>query len=70
MPIHLDHFDIEAHGIDVDKIVISYPAKKTSWSLLLRSITTPYKLTRKFRVDEKGRPFVWVTPLVPTRRAK
>jgi hypothetical protein len=70
VPIHLDHFDIEARGIDVDKIVISYPAKKTSWSLLLRSITTPYKLTRKFRVDEKGRPFVWVTPLVPTRRAK
>ena len=70
VPIHLDRFDIEARGIDVDRIVISYPAKKTSWSLLLRSITTPYKLTRKFRIDENGRPFVWVTPLVPKRRAK
>jgi hypothetical protein len=70
VPIHLNHFDIEARGIDVDKIVISYPPKRTSWSLLLRSITTPYKLTRKFRIDENGRPFVWVTPLVPTRRAK
>mgnify|MGYP006966876313 CR=1 FL=1 len=69
VPIHLDHFAIAAKGIDVDKIVISYPSKKTSWSLLLRSITTPYKLTRNFRIDESGRPFVWVTPFVPTRPA-
>lgn len=70
VPIHFDRFGIEAQDIDVDKIVVSYPSKKTSWSLLLRSITTPYKLTRKFRIDERGKPFVWVTALVPKRRSE
>ena len=69
VPIHFDRYGIEAKGINVDEIVVSYPPKKTSWSLLLRSITTPYKLTRKFRIDERGKPFVWVTALVPKRPA-
>lgn len=70
VPIHVDRRGITAHGIDVDEIVISYPRKRTSWSLLLRGITTPHKLTREFRIDEKGRPFVWVTAFVPRRTAE
>lgn len=70
VPIHIDRFRLEARGTDIDEIIVSYPAKKTSWSLLMRGITTPHKLTRKFRIDETGQPFVWITAFVPSRPAK
>jgi len=65
VPIHVDYHAIEAKGIDVDKLVVSYPARKASWSLLLRGITARRKLTRVLRIDEAGKPFVWITPFVP-----
>ncbi len=70
VPIHIDHYGIESRGIDVNKIVVSYPSKKTTWSLLLRGITAPQKLTRKYRIDERGRAFIWVTPFFPKRSQK
>ena len=70
IPVHIDRFGIEARGINVDDIVVSYPPKKTSWSLLLRAVTVPHKLSREFRIDEQGKPFVWVTALVPRRSRK
>ncbi len=69
VPVLIDYYKIEAMGIDVRKLLVSHPPKRTSWSLVLKGITNPHKLTRKVLVDERNRAFVWVTLLV-TKRAK
>ena len=61
VPIHVDHLATRVRGIDVDKLLFSYPRRKTGYSLLLRRATVPHKLTHKLRIDESGKPFVWVT---------
>lgn len=67
VPIHIDYHSLEKERVDIDEIVVSYPSKRTSWSLLLNGITVPNKLKRKLRIDEQGKPFVWVTPLTVSR---
>ena len=63
VPIVFDHYRIEASDIELDKIVVEHPPRTTSWSLLLRAVTYPHRLTRELRVDERGQPFVWITTL-------
>lgn len=70
VPVHLDYYGIAAAGIDVDKLKVSYARRKASWSVLVRGVTVPHKLTRKFRIDEQGRPFLWIQPIVSTRRTR
>lgn len=67
IPILTDHYRIEGSGIDLSRLKVSYPSRKSSWSLLLRAVTNPHKLTRRIRIDEQGQPFVWITTLVPGR---
>ena len=68
VPIYLDHPAIKAKGITVDKLVVSYPSRKASWSLLLRGITVRHRLKHKLRIDEAGNPFVWITTFASGRR--
>lgn len=63
IPILIDYHRLETKGVDLRKLKVSYPARKTMWSLLLKSVTTPNLLTRELLVDEAGRGFVWVTTL-------
>ncbi|HUG92617.1 MAG TPA: hypothetical protein VML55_17385 [Planctomycetaceae bacterium] len=63
VPVRFDHYRIEASGIKLDEIVVRYPSRKTSWSLLLRGVTNPHQLTRELKIDERGTPFVWITTL-------
>ncbi len=63
IPVRYDHYRIEAHGIDLKKTRVNYPPRKTSWSLLLRGVTNPNRLTYDLKIDELGQPFVWITTL-------
>lgn len=63
VPIFLDRHRIEAAGVDLEKVRVSHPRRQTSFSLLLRAVTNPHKLTRELRIDETGQPFVWITTL-------
>ena len=63
VPIHVDHYRIEARGTDLEKLRVSHPPRKSSWSLLLRRVTNPHKLMSCIRVDELGQPLVWITTL-------
>lgn len=63
VPILVDYRSIEANGIDISQLNVSYPPKKTSWSQFLRSITTPNRLTRQLVIDEGGRPLIWITSM-------
>ena len=61
VPVHIDHFSIEGAGIEIDKLKVSYKRRKASWSQLLNGVTLKHKLSRKYRIDELGKPFVWIT---------
>ena len=63
IPIRFDHYRIEAHRIDLEKTRVNYPPRKTSWSLLLRGVTNPNRLSYDLKIDELGQPFVWITTL-------
>lgn len=61
--IILDRYHLMQKGIDTDKLVVSFPYRKISWALMLRRVTAPHHLRREYRLDEQGRPFIWITTL-------
>jgi hypothetical protein len=60
-PILIDHAELDAKQIDLEKIKVSFPRKMTTWSLALRQLVIPKRLTRELWQDEAGRVFVWIT---------
>ena len=60
-PILIDYAELEARPIDLEKIKVSFPRKMTTWSLALRQLVVPKRLTRELWQDEAGRVFVWIT---------
>ena len=60
-PILIDYAELEARQIDLEKIKVSFPRKMTTWSLALRQLVVPKRLTRELWQDEAGRVFVWIT---------
>ncbi|MEX1229748.1 MAG: hypothetical protein WEB58_05890 [Planctomycetaceae bacterium] len=67
VPILVDYYAIGRAKIDLEKIEVSYPNKQTTWSLLLKAVTTPSRLTRLILIDEASTPFVWVTEFRPSK---
>ena len=63
LPIVVDTYSIRQEGIDLSGLRVEFPRRQASWSLVLRAATNPHKLTRRLRLDETGRPFVWITSL-------
>jgi len=63
IPIRVDSYRIRGSGIDMAKIHVTYPRRKTTWSQLIRGVTTSHKLARRYRIDERGHPFIWITTL-------
>jgi len=64
-PILIDERLCKEKDIDIDSVDVSYPEKQTAWSLVLGSVVRQARLTDKIRLDEAGKPFVWVAPFVP-----
>lgn len=64
-PILIDERLCKEKVIDFDSLNVSYPEKQTAWSLVLGSVVRQARLTDKIRLDEAGKPFVWVAPFVP-----
>ena len=60
-PILIDYAELDAKQIDLEKIKVSFPRKMTTWSLALRQLVVPKRLTRELWQDEAGRVFVWIT---------
>ncbi len=67
VPIILDDWRIANKGIKLDEIRVKHSLKQTSFNLVIKRITTPNRLLPKIRIDEAGRPFVWIAPLEPVR---
>ncbi|MBI1345398.1 hypothetical protein GC163_03835 [bacterium] len=62
-PIFVDFAGLDQQQIDLTKVQVQQPLKKTTWSLALRYLLVPQKLNREYWQDEGGRGFVWITPI-------
>ena len=66
-PVMLDYYEIEQKNIDLSKLTVSFKRAETSWSVALKNIVVPKKLSREIWQDEAGRAFVWITTNRPGR---
>lgn len=65
VPLLYDHNALARYGIDLQKIPAKMPAKRTSYSLLLQKVLGQAKLKLELRTDDAGKPFFWVTSVMP-----
>ncbi|MBC8114913.1 MAG: hypothetical protein H7062_11075 [Candidatus Saccharimonas sp.] len=68
-PVLVDYAELDAKGIDPAKLKVSFKRGRTSWSVALKQMVIPQKLTRQIWQDEAGRAFVWITTNRPGGRS-
>jgi hypothetical protein len=66
IPVLWDHNALALHGIDPAKVEVKLPAKKLTYSLILQRVLSQAKLKKELRVDEGGKPFLWITTIKPS----
>jgi hypothetical protein len=60
--IVVDLWKASKRGIDLQKSRYELSRKRTAWILVLKSAIGPTGLLAHFRLDEAGKPFLWVAP--------
>ena len=65
VPVLYDHNAIARYSIDLDKTVLSHPQARTTYSVALRRMLGKAGLKFELRVDEAGKPFLWVSTMKP-----
>jgi hypothetical protein len=65
VPVLYDHNAMARHGIELDKAFLTHPQAKTSYSIALRKMLGKAGLKFELRVDEAGKPFLWVSTMKP-----
>jgi hypothetical protein len=65
VPVLLDHNAMARHGVEPDKLVVNMPQRRTTYVRLLRTTLFQAGLKHELRVDEAGKPFLWITTLKP-----
>lgn len=68
VPILIDTLGIAANKIDLPKLKVTHPAKRTTWSIALKDLIVPLKMRPDLMIDEAGKPFLWVTVLSTPER--
>ncbi len=64
-PILLDHNALARHGVEPEQVVASFPSSRTWHAKLLQRVLSQAKLKSEVRLDEAGKPFLWVTTMKP-----
>jgi hypothetical protein len=67
VPLLFDERIITEREIDITKIEVKFPNRKTYVRRAFDNVLSQGRLTGEFRVDEAGRPFYWITQLGPPR---
>ncbi len=65
VPILPDHNALARHGIDPAKKIVSFPRSRTTYSLALRRILFQAGMKFEVRVDDAGKPFLWIDTMKP-----
>jgi hypothetical protein len=61
IPIYLDHAALAAHGIDPAKIQVKLARTRTFYKRVLDRVLAQARLGSEVRIDEAGKPFLWIT---------
>jgi purine nucleoside phosphorylase len=65
VPVLVDHSALARHGIEPDKVMVSHPQSRTTYSTALGRILFQAELKSELRVDEADKPLLWVTTVKP-----
>jgi hypothetical protein len=65
IPFLWDHYALESQASDPAQTVVKLPTKKLHYGLILSKILSQAKLQKELRVDEAGKPFLWITTQLP-----
>jgi len=60
-----DYPALVRYGIDLEKTSINIPQTKTTYSQIIKRSLFQAKLKGEVRVDDAGKPFLWITTLRP-----
>ena len=63
-PILYDQPALELKNIDPAAKHVSIPPQRTFYNKVLRQALFQARLDFEVRVDERGKPFLWITPLM------
>jgi hypothetical protein len=61
LPMFIDHAALAARKIDPAAIKVKLPRMRTTYQRVLSRVLAQAHLGSSLRVDESGRPFVWIT---------
>jgi hypothetical protein len=61
VPLYLDHAALAASKIDPAAIKVALSRTRTSYNRVLDRVLAQARLGSQLRVDEAGKPFVWIT---------
>lgn len=61
VPMYLDHAALAAHETDPAKIQIHLPKTRSSYKRVIDRAVAQARLGAQLRIDEAGRPFLWIT---------
>ena len=65
VPVLMDYNAMARHGVDPAKTLVSFPSARTTYSLALRKLLFQAGLQFEVRLDEAGKPFLWITTVKP-----
>jgi hypothetical protein len=63
VPVLYDHNAMARYKIELDKAFLSHPNARTTYSVALRRMLAKVGLKFELRVDEAGKPFLWVSTM-------
>lgn len=67
VPVLMDDHALAHHGIDPQKVLVTIPRKRMTCASALDRSLSQAKLKSELRVDEAGKPFLWVTTIKPVK---
>ncbi|MDB5388479.1 MAG: hypothetical protein JWM11_4125 [Planctomycetaceae bacterium] len=67
MPVLIDEYGLKSSRIDVRTKKVSHKKKKVILSAALKHVCFQAKCKYEFRMDEAGKPLLWLTPDVPPK---
>lgn len=65
LPFLFDHNALARHGIEPGKKMVNSPQSRITSNQLLRKVLSQAGLKGEVRLDEAGKPFLWVTTVKP-----
>jgi hypothetical protein len=69
-PVLYDHYALARQGIEPAKVNVKFPASRTWYAKVIDKVLHQAKLKGEWRVDEGGKPLLWVTTQKPVEMGR